>query len=71
MVDDIIFAPFEFFDGGWYLPVGAETPFLRDDTFSYTDSIASDSKIQRTIAELYGAYLPHVDDASETWADPA
>ena len=71
LVDDIVFAPYQFFDGGWYMPVGNATPFLKDDSFTFTDSIAADSKIQRTIAELYGLYLPHVDDASETWADPA
>lgn len=71
LVDDVILAPYQYYDGGWYLPVGGETSFLLDDLWTVTDSIATDSKIQRAIVELYGVYLPHVDDTTETWADPA
>lgn len=71
LIDDVVFVPYDFFDGLWYAAVGGSTPWLRKDKFTVGDSIASDAKLQRAFAELYGMYLPHVDDASETWSDPA
>lgn len=76
LVDDLIFVPFVRFGlaenliGTWMCPVGGSTPFLRGDVFTYTDSIASDSKIQRWLFRAYGRYLPHATAAGETVTDP-
>ena len=72
----LIFVPFVRFGlaenliGTWMCPVGGSTPFLRGDVFTYTDSIASDSKIQRWLFRAYGRYLPHATAAGETVTDP-
>jgi len=69
LVDDLIFVPFQKFDGLWYLPLGDATPFLRDDTATWTDS-ATESIIQRWFWQSLGRYLPHATGGSVTWADP-
>lgn len=68
LVDDIVLSPYSNFDGSWYAVVGGATPFLRDDRFTWTDSIPSDAKVQKWLHWLYGAYLPA--DATPTWSDP-
>lgn len=37
-LDDLIFSPFTLLDGIGYAIVGSATPFMRDDTFSFTDT---------------------------------
>ena len=69
LVDDLIFTPFQQFDGLWYLPLGDATPFLRDDTGTWTDS-ATESIVQRWFWQSLGRYLPHATGGSVTWADP-
>lgn len=68
-VDDVIVTPFTFFDGTWYCPMGAATPFLRDDVFTWSDS-ATDSVIQRWLWRMFGRYLPHSTGGGITIADP-
>lgn len=70
LVDDVILAPFTFFDGGWYALVGSATPFLRDDTFTFTDSATEAGILQKWFNRLYRLYLPHAAAGAETWADP-
>lgn len=69
LIDDVIFVPFENFDGIWYAPVGGQTPFLRDDTFTWTDT-ETGSVIQLWIWRSFGRYLPHGVGGAITWADP-
>lgn len=69
LVDDLILAPYTFFDGSWYAIVGGSTPFLRHDKFAWTDSVSTDSIIQKWLWLAYGQYLPSVS-SSETWSDP-
>lgn len=68
LVDDVVFAPFTPFDGAWYALLGATTPFLRRDKFTFSDSEVG-AKIQHWLWRAFGLYLPH--SATPTWADPA
>lgn len=68
LVDDVIITPYTAFDNSWYALVGGATPWLRDDFWTWTDSISSDAKIQFWIWFLYDLYLPA--DATPTWSDP-
>tara|TARA_Y100000310_G_scaffold334113_1_gene413077 strand:- start:3448 stop:4719 length:1272 start_codon:yes stop_codon:yes gene_type:complete len=70
LVDDLIFTPFQLFDGLWYLPLGGATPFLRLDDFTWTDS-ATESVLQFWFWKSLGRYLPHATGGSVTWADPS
>jgi hypothetical protein len=69
LFDDVIVAPMQEFDGAWYAPVGGATAFVRDDIWTFTDT-CTDSILQRLFWLAFGMHLPHVSDASETWADP-
>lgn len=64
----VIVAPMFPFDGLWYAIVGGATPFLLDDSFTFADSIASDSKIQKWLFLAFGRYLPHVAAATQITA---
>lgn len=67
LIDDFILAPMTQFDGSWFSIVGGETPFLRDDVFTFTDS-ATESVVQYWLWYAYGLQLP--PSGSPTWADP-
>ena len=74
LVDDLIFAPMSRFDNLWYAPVGGSVNFVgaNRDSFTWTDAlVGADSIIQQWLWRLYGFWLPHVNDASETWTDPS
>lgn len=74
LVDDLVFAPMQRFDGSWWAPVGGATPFLLEDTFTVTDSFdTSDSILQKWLWRIYGRYLPHDTAASGnvTWSEPS
>lgn len=68
LVDDIVLFPMSNFDGAWYTIVGGQTPFLRDDIFTFTDA-ETGSIIQRWLWRAYQRYLPH--SGSPSWADPS
>ncbi len=69
LVDDVVIGPYEKFSTGpWLAVVGGETAFLRGKKFDFAITCASDSIIQKQIAERFGRYLPHA--ASPGWADP-
>lgn len=70
LVDDLILVPMEQIDGCWYTIVGGSTPFLRNDTFTFTDSGGTDAIIQYWLWRGYGMYLPSNNAGSETWTDP-
>jgi len=71
LVDDVILVPYEQLDGAWYCMVGGATPFLREDTFTYTDTEGTYAIIQNWFARIYGRHLPSDDGGSETWSDPS
>lgn len=70
LVDDIIVAPFSSFDGSWYAPVGGSTPWLKDDSFTWSDSQGVSAKLQQAFWRAYGMYLPASKTGAETWTDP-
>lgn len=68
-VDDVIVSPFVDFDGAWYMPVGGNTPFLRLDKATWTDT-ATESILQRWFWLAFGRYLPHTTGGGVTWVEP-
>lgn len=76
LIDDCIIGPMKRHDALWYAAVGGSTPFLArtasldGDTFTFTDSIATDSVIQRHLALMFGEYLRSNSAGAETWTDP-
>lgn len=73
LVDDLIIAPMTLFDGTYLALVGGEMPFLVEDAATITDTIASDSILQRWLWRAYNKMLPHDTTASTnvTWLDPS
>jgi hypothetical protein len=69
LVDDVVLGPFTRVGGLWYAAVGGATPFLRRDSFTWSDTIAADAVIQRWLWWLYDRYLPHAA-STPTWAEP-
>ena len=70
LVDDVIVAPFSNFDGGWYAILGGATPFLRDDSFSFTDSVAETGLVQKWFVRGGYGYLPSAAEGAASWGDP-
>lgn len=69
LIDDVLLVPATAFDGAWYWMIGGSTPFLREDTFTFSDS-ETGAVLQRWFWRAFGRYLPHATGAGETWADP-
>lgn len=73
LVDDFILAPFTEFDGAFHAPVGGATPFLKDDSLTWTDTEVG-AVIQYWLWQAFGeewwAYLPANAAGAETWTDP-
>lgn len=67
-IDDIIFCPFQPFDGLWYAPVGGATRAQLNDSFTFADA-ETGSKRQYWNWRAFGMYLPH--SATPNWSDPA
>ena len=67
--DDIIIAPFTFFDGGWYALDGGAAPFLLDDEFTFADT-NTESVLQQWWWRAFGGYLPHDVGGPVTWPEP-
>lgn len=62
LVDDVILVPFSLFDGTWYLVVANNTshvPARKDDLYTWTDTIATDSVLQYWVWRAFQRYLPH------------
>ena len=68
LVDDLIISPYANFDGLWYSVVGGSTPFLRNDSLSWTDSEVG-SVLQYFFWLAFGRYLPSTTGAP-SWTDP-
>jgi hypothetical protein len=69
LVDDVILAPMAQADGCYYAIVGGATPFLRDDSFTFTDTGGTTAILQYWFWRAFGRYLPHTAGAP-TWAEP-
>lgn len=71
LIDDCLLVPMVQFGSAYHMIRGGATPFSYDDVFTWTDTIATDSKVQFWIQYAYdGKYLPSQSDGSETWTDP-
>lgn len=74
VVDHLVCAPMVNVDGTYYLPIGADTPFLRDDLFTWTDTDGGTRAILSYLLWLaYGAdgWLPSDNGGTETVSDPS
>jgi hypothetical protein len=69
LVDDVVIAPYDNFDGSWYKIVGSATPFLRKDKANWTDSATEGAIIQRFLWMFWNTYLP--TSGSPTWSEPS
>ena len=78
-LDDIIFCPFNLLDGIGYMIVGSATPFMREDTFSFTDTQNAGRGVMqfwlthRADASAMVGYpfsLPSNNSGAETITDP-
>lgn len=69
LIDDVMFTPFQLFDGLWYHCQGATTAFLLEDEFSWTDTEVG-SINQYWFYRTFGRYLPHGTGGAVTWVDP-
>lgn len=70
LVDDLMFVPYQNFDGLWYMPIGAATDWLLKDKYTAADTSAETGIIQHWIWRSTGFYLPHANGSSITWSDP-
>ena len=68
LVDDVILSPYRVFDGSYYAPVGGETPWLFEDSWTWTDTEVG-SILQFWFWMLYNVYLPSTA-AAPSWAEP-
>jgi hypothetical protein len=68
LVDEFTVIQPDLFNGTWYVLCAGGTEFLRDDFFSWTDTIAETGRTQHWTARMYGKYFPHAS-AAETYAD--
>lgn len=75
LVDDIIVVNYDRIDGTWYKAVGGATPFLIDDSFTWSDTLnGAEGLINFYLWLAFGQdedpSLPGVTDGSEDFADP-
>jgi hypothetical protein len=74
LVDDVLFLEGTQYEGTfyWALPASATTytPWRLNDTYTWTDTTATDSKIQRWLHRAGLGYQPHSSGSSVTLADP-
>lgn len=71
LIDDLVIGEGSPHDGGWLFLIGGQSPFLNDDTFTYTDTNSDSTQgfIQQEIWRRFGRYLPSTAGAP-TIADP-
>jgi len=69
LVDDVILCPMTQADGAYYTAVGGATPFLRSDSFTFTDTGGTSAILQYWFWRVFGRYLPHAS-SSPTWTEP-
>lgn len=69
LVDEIILVQPTKYDGKYYLLVAGGTDFLKDDYWTFTDTVLNTGRIQYMVSKLYGKYLPHTAGVP-TYVDP-
>jgi len=68
LVDEVILAQPIFFDGRYYLVTAGTADFLRDDSFTFSDTVANTGRNQYILSRTTGVYLPSTTGAP-TYAD--
>ncbi|HKS16676.1 MAG TPA: hypothetical protein VJU16_05140, partial [Planctomycetota bacterium] len=71
LIDDVLLVPMQLFDGTWYAITannGTHIASRKDDIYTWSDTIASDSILQYWLYRTFGRYLPH--SGSPSIADP-
>lgn len=68
IIGGVIVAQPVLFDGKFYLALSGDTNFLRDDYFTFTDSVVNTGRTQYWLARLFGEYFPQAT-SGETYAD--
>lgn len=68
IVDEIIVTQPTAYDGKYYFVTAGKTDYLKDDYFTFTDSVLNTGRIQYILSRLFGVYLPHTN-GTPTWAD--
>lgn len=70
-IDDIRIVPYEFYNGTWWAPIGAVTPWLLNDIFTWTDALSTtEGKIMFMLFMLGLAGKSWPSAAVPTIADP-
>lgn len=73
LIDDVLFVPGTFFDGGWYWAIPSSTATYVagrvGDTYTWPD-IATDSVLQKWFHRGFRRFLPSSVGSSITWTDP-
>jgi len=70
LIDDIVLYPMQNIAGHWYIMVGGETAFLKDDYFSWTVTDGTRAKIAYWCWRMGWPNFPHQSNGSETITDP-
>lgn len=77
LVNDVLFLPWVMIDGTYWVAIGGATPFLVNDSFTFTDTELATGIIQRLIWWAYASeddddrmMLPHATGGAITIADP-
>ena len=68
LVDDIVFAPGVQFDGAWYWVIGGSTPFLWNDSFTWSDTEVG-ALVQNWLHRAFRRYFPHSTGGGVTWTN--
>ena len=68
ILDDVILAQPTLYDGKYYLLTSGQSNFLKDDYFTFTDSVTNTGRIQTTLTRIFGVSLPHAS-SSPTYDD--
>jgi hypothetical protein len=68
LIDNIILAQPQTFDGKYYLITPGQTDFLYSDYFNFADTVANTGTTQTGLSRLLNIYLPHTSGVP-TYAD--
>jgi hypothetical protein len=68
LLDDMLLVPGTQFDGGWLWIIGGSTAFLKNDTWTYTDTATEPGLLNYWLFRGKGRYLPSVTGGGHTWS---